>query len=348
LLILKTIARRAAVPCLVCLAWAPAADAWSWPVQGPVLRAYSYDESNPYAAGQHRGLDIGADATGESVVAPAAGTVSFAGTVPTNGESVTIETPDGYAVTLTHLGSISVVKGATVGERDPVGTIGPSGTPELDGPYVHLGIRVAADPIGYLDPLRLLPPPADSAPTQSDSPGSQPSSGVTTSTTPTSAEAPSTPAVPSVATTHGSTVAHEQRDGSTHEQERAQERPANAQPRHSSHRPAVSETHAHHRASAPKRSLRRPVVETAAPVEPAGLGAGHALRPSKADVHPAQPSTAPSVLLPLVCNGVAALFALGAALAAGRRRRCRPGMSPIAAAQILQLPPRPGEYRRAA
>ena len=34
--------------------------------------------------------------------------MSFAGTVPTNGKTVTIETADGYSVTLTHLGSIAV------------------------------------------------------------------------------------------------------------------------------------------------------------------------------------------------------------------------------------------------
>ncbi len=85
-------------------------------MQGPVLQGFSYDEAHPYAAGQHRGIDIGADAEGETVVAPAAGTVSFAGTVPTNGKSVTIETADGYSVTLTHLGSIGVTKGASVSE----------------------------------------------------------------------------------------------------------------------------------------------------------------------------------------------------------------------------------------
>ncbi len=109
-------------------------------MQGPVVQPFSYDEAHPYASGQHRGVDIGADAAGEPVVAPAAGTVSFAGTVPTNGKSVTIETADGYSVTLTHLGSIAVSKGATVAEQDAIGTVGPSGTPEVDGPYVHLGI----------------------------------------------------------------------------------------------------------------------------------------------------------------------------------------------------------------
>ena len=110
-------------------------------VQGPVLRPFAYDEAHPYAAGQHRGIDIGAAAAGETVVAPSAGTVSFAGTVPTNGKSVTIVTADGYSVTLTHLGSILVAKGAAVAERDAIGTIGPSGTPEFARPYVHLGIR---------------------------------------------------------------------------------------------------------------------------------------------------------------------------------------------------------------
>ena len=107
-----TTPRRLALVALVFLAWAPAAHAWSWPLQGPVLQPFAYDAAHPYAAGQHRGIDIGADAAGARVVAPAAGTVSFAGSVPTSGESVTIETPDGYSVTLTHLGSIAVSKGA--------------------------------------------------------------------------------------------------------------------------------------------------------------------------------------------------------------------------------------------
>ena len=145
-------------------------------MQGPVVQPFAYDESHPYASGQHRGIDIGADAAGETVVAPASGTVSFAGFVPTNGKSVTIETADGYSVTLTHLGSIEVAKGATVAEQDAVGTVGPSGTPEEDGPYVHLGIRVSADPNGYVDPLGLLPPASGVGSAEDDQPASQPSS----------------------------------------------------------------------------------------------------------------------------------------------------------------------------
>src|SRR5919198_5258612 len=137
------------------LAVAPPAFGWSWPVSGPVLRPFSVG-SNPYAAGQHRGIDIGA-ASGTPVVAPATGQVSFAGTVPRGGKTVTIQTPDGYSATLLHLGSYSVRRGEPVSEGSVVGTVGPSGVPELAQPYVYFGVRVTAQPNGYLDPLLLLP-----------------------------------------------------------------------------------------------------------------------------------------------------------------------------------------------
>ncbi len=156
------------------LVWVPVASAWSWPVQGPVLQPFSYDEVHPYAAGQHRGIDIGATATGDPVVAPASGTVSFAGVVPTSGESLTIETADGYSVTLTHLGSIGLAAGASVAEGDAVATVGPSGTAEQSVPYLHLGIRRTADPLGYLDPLGFLPAPAQPPVTTTPSPAPQP------------------------------------------------------------------------------------------------------------------------------------------------------------------------------
>ena len=65
---------------------------------------------------------------------------------------MTILTPDGWSVTLTHLGSIAVTKGASVAEGDGVGTIGPSGEPGVSDPYVHLGIRRTADEHGLRRP----------------------------------------------------------------------------------------------------------------------------------------------------------------------------------------------------
>ncbi len=135
---------------------APAA-AWTWPAGGPVLLAFSFDPAHPYSAGEHRGIDIGGD-PGSAVLAPAAGVVTFAGTVPGNGKSLTILTSDGWSVTLTQLGSVAVIKGASIAEGDAVATIGPSGDAEVSGPYVQLGIRHADQDQGYVDPQTLLPP----------------------------------------------------------------------------------------------------------------------------------------------------------------------------------------------
>jgi hypothetical protein len=188
-------ALRHALFVFVFLLWVPSAGAWTWPVAGPVVQGFSFDPAHPYAGGQHRGIDIAAP-TDSPVVAPLSGVVSFAGTVPTSGKSVTIDTADGLSITLTHLGSIAVARDAAVAEGGAVGTIGPSGTPEVDGPYVHLGVRMAADPQGYLDPLGFLPvlasplPPAP-APAPAADPGPVPA--------PVPAEPPAAPAPPAEA-----------------------------------------------------------------------------------------------------------------------------------------------------
>jgi hypothetical protein len=325
-----TTIRRLALPLFVFLAWTPAAYAWSWPVQGPVLQPFSYDEAHPYASGQHRGIDIGAGSAGESVVAPAAGTVSFAGSVPTNGKSVTIETADGYSVTLTHLGSITVVEGGTVAEQDAIGTVGPSGTPEEAGPYVHLGIRLTADPNGYVDPLGLLPPASGDGATQSGSVASPPAtSGAASSAAP--ARKPAAPAPKSrrpAATGRGRVRVHQHQ----HQHQRAQEPRSDARTTRSRHRPVLRTQQ--DRAREQMSSSRRPVVEPAAP-EPIGLDAGHAIRPAAPAAQARREPSNP--LLELMCNWAAALFALGAAFAADRRRR-RSNTSPTANPEVLHLP----------
>ena len=113
---------------LAALFLVPAASAWTWPAGGAVLQPFVFDPAHPYAAGQHRGIDIGGD-PGSSVLAPAAGTVTFAGSVPSSGRSVTIETADGYSVTLTHLGTVAVAKGDAVAEGAGSARSGRAATP---------------------------------------------------------------------------------------------------------------------------------------------------------------------------------------------------------------------------
>ena len=340
MLILKTLARRIALPLALFLVWTPAAHAWSWPLQGTVLQPFAYDQAHPYASGQHRGIDIGAGAVGDTVVAPAGGTISFAGTVPTSGKAVTIETPDGYSVTLTHLGSILVAKDDTVAEEDGVGTVGPSGTPEVDGPYVHLGIRLAPDPNGYVDPLGLLPvPAADGPPADSGLPVPQPSASGSSAG---SASSPSVtqpaPESASVATTRGSTVSPGQSPVAHHQRERAQrpragtsQRPASC-PAKTGQRVQHRVRPSYNRPLAPTSTSQRPVVKAASP-DPRRIET-----PLSAPGTPAQPVAPRTSLVPLLCNGAAALVAVAAALAAARRRRGLAGASPIAGAEILHLP----------
>ena len=304
-----------------------------------MLQPFSYDAANPYAAGQHRGIDIGADSAGGTVVAPAAGVISFAGTVAANGKTVTIQTPDGYSVTLTHLGTTLVAKGATIAERDAIGTIGPSGAAEVEGPYVHLGIRVTADPEGYLDPLSFLPAAATGA--DSGSTSSQPGSSQTGSS---SGSSSATTHKPAGSKAQRSRTSRTKPNVSSGEGGRANESRPEARPARSAQHPAVTHSddaggHAQRSAVTVTTSLRRPVVEPAAPDESTRLDAGHEIRRGA-------PVTrrVPTVPLPLVLNGAAAFVALAAAFAASRSRRRRPAVG-RADAQVLHLPPRFTERR---
>src|SRR5688500_8951139 len=87
----------------------PAHASWSWPVRGDVVTTYRNDD-NPYAAGQHRGIDIAA-AVGTSVVAAAGGEVRFAGTAGSSGLTVSVRTADGFDASYLHLSALAVRAG---------------------------------------------------------------------------------------------------------------------------------------------------------------------------------------------------------------------------------------------
>jgi len=110
--------------CATALASASTASAWTWPIEGYVVRAFMLGD-DPYAAGQHRGIDVAAG-LGASVRAPIGGLVSFRGFVPSGGLTLTIETDEGHSVTLQQLAAISVAKGARVVEGATIGTVGAS------------------------------------------------------------------------------------------------------------------------------------------------------------------------------------------------------------------------------
>ena len=147
------------------LSFAPpavATDGWTWPVAGELITPYR-NGTDPYASGQHRGIDIGAP-VGTPVVAAAAGEVRFAGTAGSNGLTVSIRTADGYDTSYLHLSALSVPAGAAVSAGDRLGAVGTTGSRSAEAPHLHFGVREAGSRHAYIDPLTLLGAPPAPAP----------------------------------------------------------------------------------------------------------------------------------------------------------------------------------------
>ena len=121
---------------------------WGWPVRGAVIRGFDPPE-DPFGAG-HRGIDIAAP-IGTVVVAPASGTVAFAGRV---GGHLFVTLDHGGELTTTYswLSATSVRKGDAVTEGQVFAATG-TGHPGAAVPHLHFGVRLAG---AYLDPLAFL------------------------------------------------------------------------------------------------------------------------------------------------------------------------------------------------
>jgi hypothetical protein len=136
---------------------APARAGWVWPVTGDVITPYR-NGTDPYATGQHRGIDIAAP-VGAPVVAAAGGAVRFAGTAGSSGLTIGIRTTDGYDTSYLHLSSLAVRAGAQVSAGERIGAVGTTGLPSATAPHLHFGVRDAGTRHDYHDPLAFLPPP---------------------------------------------------------------------------------------------------------------------------------------------------------------------------------------------
>lgn len=170
-LLLALTAFFAAAVAAVALA-APARAAWVWPVHGDVITQYR-NGSDPYAAGQHRGIDIAAP-VGTPVVAAAGGEVLFAGTAGSSGLTVSVRTGDGYDSSYLHLSAVAVRAGAHVSAGERLGAVGTSGTRSAVQPHLHFGVREAGTRHAYLDPLSLLPPATAPPPSEAPRPAPSP------------------------------------------------------------------------------------------------------------------------------------------------------------------------------
>ena len=141
------------------------AGSWVWPVEGEVITGYR-NGGDPYAAGQHRGIDIAAT-PGTPVVAAAAGIVRFRGVAGSNGLTVTIRTADGrYDTSYLHLSAAGVREGQELGAGERIGAVGTGGRRSAQAPHLHFGVRLAGTRHDYVDPLGLLAPPGAPRPAE--------------------------------------------------------------------------------------------------------------------------------------------------------------------------------------
>jgi murein DD-endopeptidase MepM/ murein hydrolase activator NlpD len=127
------------------------ADTWAWPVEPPwqIERGYLAPPT-PYGIG-HRGIDLAAPQA-TPVLAPASGTVLFAGTVVDRG---VISIDHGNGVTSSYEPvAAAVVTGQRVQSGDVVGVVSGLHTwPSGACACVHMGTRVNGE---YLSPLAFL------------------------------------------------------------------------------------------------------------------------------------------------------------------------------------------------
>lgn len=122
----------------------------AWPTEG--ARKVAFGE--PAGKGRaNRGIDLAAYA-GMPVRAAAPGRVIFAGREPERfGLLVVIDHGGGWATAYAHLDRVTVMEGASVGQRERIGFVGKSGA--VRSPTLHFEVRRDNRP---LDPERYLPP----------------------------------------------------------------------------------------------------------------------------------------------------------------------------------------------
>jgi hypothetical protein len=140
---------------------AAAAAGWRAPAAGPVTRAFDLGP-DPFAAGRHRGVDFAA-APGSPVRAACTGRVVVAARIGTSGGVVTIACGP-WRVSHLPLARIDAFAGRQVAAGDQIGIAARSRAHA----GIHLGVRRAGNPFGYVDPLRFIhpehaPPPAGPA-----------------------------------------------------------------------------------------------------------------------------------------------------------------------------------------
>lgn len=124
-----------------------------WPVEGPVTGSFG-ERIDPFngEGAFHSGIDIGA-LYGQSIVAPADGTVEFADFMGGYGRAVILNHGHGITTRYGHLKSFAVFPGQQVHRGDTIGYVGDSG--RSTGPHLHYEVRINDIPVNPHKYLRI-------------------------------------------------------------------------------------------------------------------------------------------------------------------------------------------------
>jgi peptidase, M23 family len=122
-----------------------------WPAKGVISSTFGARQDPVYGGGAfHEGLDIAND-TGTTVVATAAGTVTYAGYNGGYGNEIEIDHGNGFVTKYGHNSALLVQVGMTVKKGQSIALMGSTG--KSTGSHVHYEVRVngvATDPLLFL------------------------------------------------------------------------------------------------------------------------------------------------------------------------------------------------------
>lgn len=124
------------------------------PTQGWLSSAFSAMRAHPvlHVSRPHEGIDVSAP-MGSPIEAPAAGTVTTAGTEQGYGQIVTIDHGYGTVTKFAHASKILVRQGQRVSRGQRIALVGNSGL--ATGPHLHYEVHVNGRPV---DPLQYVMP----------------------------------------------------------------------------------------------------------------------------------------------------------------------------------------------
>lgn len=123
------------------------------PADGPLSSLFSRNRRHPVLriSRPHKGIDI-AGRVGEPILAPAKGTVRFAGTRPGGyGRTVEIDHGYGYVTRFAHCSRILVRNGQQVDRGEVIAEVGATGL--TSGPHLHYEVEVNGSQV---DPLNFI------------------------------------------------------------------------------------------------------------------------------------------------------------------------------------------------